>query len=439
MRTEPAAPAQEAMAVTTEETTRTVPTPTTVGGPGSPGFIADPYGYYAALQRQGPTHFVPDRGLWWLVSHAAVSMALHDKRFAKRPLALADRMGTSGGPDGGAAEPRTVEGALGLPQLPPSMLFLDPPEHTRLRSLVNQAFTPRMVERLRPRIAAIAQELLDAMAGQDAVDLVAAYAFPLPAIVIAELLGVPAEDRTQFRAWSDDIALSLDSTQPNEVRSRGETAARALAVYFAGLLAERRGAPREDLLSSLLAVEEAGDRLGPADLLSMCILLLVAGHETTKNLIANGVLSLLRHPDQLAALRADPTLYPTAVEELLRFESPVQRTARITHSDVQIGQAVIPAGSLVLTVIGAANRDPAVFPEPDRLDITRQDNPHLAFGRGIHFCLGAPLARLEGHVALEALLRRFPRLELPDTGAPDWTANTVIRGLRTLTVSTGAT
>jgi pimeloyl-[acyl-carrier protein] synthase len=414
------------------------PAPPLDGGPGSPAFVADPYAFYTALRARAPVYAEGDQGVFWLLTHAAVSMALQDRRFGKRPPAGAERplrrsLATEASSDQPVA--RTVEEALGLPQLPPSMLFLDPPEHTRLRSLVNLAFTPRMVERLRPRVAAIAQELLGAMEGGEVVDLVSAYAFPLPAIVIAELLGVPSADRSQFRAWSEDIALSLDGTQPEEVRRRGETAARSLATYFAGLLAERRRAPREDLLTALLAAEEQGDRLGPADLLSMCILLLVAGHETTKNLIANGVLTLLRHPDQLARLRADPSLYATAVEELLRFESPVQRTARITHADVDVDGVRIPRGALVLTVIGSANRDPEVFADPDHLDLGRAENPHLAFGRGIHFCLGAPLARLEGQVALQALLDRFPRLALAEDTVPEWSTNTVIRGLRTLPVA----
>lgn len=415
----------------------TAPTHSVYGdrGPGAPGFVADPYTLYADLRRGGPLHEMADGGVWWAISHAGVSHVLSDRHFAKRLAGhnpLLTQMRAAGLAD---ATPQDVA-AADRPLLLRSMLLSDPPDHTRLRGLVNQAFVPRVVDDLEPRIRAIAADLLAAAADRAETDLVADYAFPLPATVIAELLGVPAADHARFQTWSEAIALSLDATQPADVHARGTQATMALGAYFVQLIAARRQTPRDDLLTALLAAEEAGDRLDAAELISMCVLLLVAGHETTKNLIANGVLTLLRHPDQLALLRRRPELVPQAVEELLRYESPVQRTARVAAADVDVEGRRLPAGSVVVAVLGAANRDPAVFADPDRLDVTRVANPHLAFGRGIHFCLGAPLARLEGRVALETLLRRHPAIELSRPSA-DWSANSLIRGLRTLHVSLG--
>lgn len=435
------------------------------GGPGTTQFLADPYAFYAGLRGRGALHFFPDRGVWWAISHAGTVQVLTDRRFVKhrdagelpegRPGAVAIAAGTAdsapklaagtegvgpGLPAGTQPEGRPDGPTLairGLGALPDSMLFLDPPDHTRLRALVNKAFTPTVVERLEPRIRALTNALLDDMAAGPDADLVADFAFPLPAAVIAELMGVPLSDRAQFREWSEAIALSLDVTQPAAVHERGGAATRELATYFADLLRERRRSPRPDLLSGLLAVEEQGDRLQAGELLAMCILLLVAGHETTKNLIANGTWTLLHHREATAALSACPERFPSAVEELLRFESPVQRTARVTSAEVTIAGITLPPGAFVVAVLGAANRDPAVFTDPERLDLLRSENPHVAFGRGIHFCLGAPLARLEGRVALETLWARFPQLEARSP-TPDWSDNTLIRGLRSLPVRTGA-
>ncbi len=378
----------------------------------------DPYPYYAQLRARGPVHFFPDRGVYWVVSHRGAMQVLGDRSFGKRI--------------GGQAVSDPGMG-FDLNALPPSMLFLDPPDHTRLRSLVNKAFTPAVVEALAPRIRALANALVDEIAGNRETDLVSSFAFPLPAVVIAELMGIPAEDRVQFRAWSEAIALGLDVAQPEAVYAEAEKSTRELAQYFVTLLMKRRQAPKDDLLTRLLAVEEEGDRLGPGELLSMCILLLVAGHETTKNLIANSMLTLLTHPEERAMLGGRSDLLGTAVEELLRYESPVQRTMRVAQQDLELEGVPLPAGSRVVVAIGAANRDPAVFSDPDRLDLSRKENPHLAFGRGIHFCLGAPLARLEGRIALDVLLRRLPMMRLRNE-TPDWSDNTLIRGLRSLPV-----
>jgi cytochrome P450 len=263
------------------------------------------------------------------------------------------------------------------------------------------------------------------------------FAYPLPVIVICEMLGVPVEDHERFKGWGLDIARGLDAILlpvDSEVAQRSMASRRALAEYFRGLIAERRASPRGDLLSALIAAEEAGDKLSEEELLATCILLLVAGHETTVNLIGNGTLALLRHPAELRRLRERPEIIGSAVEELLRYDGPVQRTARIPSADVTIGGRKITKGELVLPFIGAADRDPAQFADPDRLDLTRADNRHLAFGWGIHFCLGAPLARVEGQIAISALVQRLPKLAL-GTEKPEYRQSLTLRGLKALPVS----
>jgi cytochrome P450 len=301
---------------------------------------------------------------------------------------------------------------------------------------VSHAFTPRVVEGLRPRIQAIVDELLEAVGNVGTMEVVDDLAYPLPVRVICEMLGVPPSDHLRIKQWSSDVARALDmigAPGDPDVLARGQAGHHALAEYFMALLPERRAHPRDDLLSLLIAAEEQGDKLTEGELLVTCLLLFIAGHETTVNLIGNGLLALLRNPDQLQRLRMNPALLPTAVEELLRYDSPVQRTARIPNTDVEVGGRSIPRGTLVVAAIGAANRDPAHFPDPDRLDIGRADNRHIAFGFGIHYCLGAPLARLEGQIALGTLLRRFPSLALASQVA-DWRESSTLRGLRTLPV-----
>jgi cytochrome P450 len=268
-------------------------------------------------------------------------------------------------------------------------------------------------------------------------DLIEEFAYPIPVIVICEMLGVPVEDHERFKGWSLDIARGLDSVllpPDSDVPRRSLASRNALADYFRELIAARRRAPRSDMLSELIAAEEAGDKLSESELLATCILLLIAGHETTVNLIGNGTLALLRHPDQLRRLRDDPRLIGTAVEELLRFDGPVQRTARIPSEDVLIGGRVIAKGEMVMPFIGAADRDPAQFPDPDRLDLGRTDNRHIAFGWGIHFCLGAPLARVEGQIAINALVQRLPKLALA-TPTPEFRQSLTLRGLKSLPVT----
>ncbi|PYO21045.1 MAG: cytochrome P450 [Candidatus Rokuibacteriota bacterium] len=387
--------------------------------PMDPEFVADPYPMYHRLRTDDPVH-LSALGFWVLTRYDDVVAALRDPRLAKEAIAsfVAARFG--------APVP-----AMGL-----SMLDRDPPDHTRLRGLVSKAFTPRVVEGLRPRIQQIVDGLLDGVTARGSMDLIEEFAYPIPVIVICEMLGVPVEDHERFKGWSLDIARGLDLIwlgPESEVGRRSVAARQSLAEYFRGLIAQRRAAPRGDLLSGLIAAEEAGDKLNEVELLATCILLLIAGHETTVNLIGNGTLALLRHRDQLQRLQRDPGLTASAIEELLRFDGPVQRTARIPSEDIVIGGRTIAKGEMVMPFIGAADRDPVQFPDPDRLDIGRADNRHIAFGWGIHFCLGAPLARIEGQIAISTLVRRMPKLELA-TAQPEYRQSLTLRGLKALPV-----
>jgi pimeloyl-[acyl-carrier protein] synthase len=380
-------------------------------------FRDNPYPLYRYLLASAPVQWSDVLGAWTLARYADVVSVLTDPRFS------ADR---------------TKRGMKSPPeeyQLAKSMLVTDPPDHTRLRALVQKAFTPRMIDQLRPRIIAVVGELLDRIAEREGpVDLIAELAYPLPVVVIAELLGVPAEDRVTFQEWSALLAASLDPLVSSEFMDRVVQARDALHAYLRGVIAERRRQPRSDLISALVAVEERGEVLSEPELVVMCTLLLIAGHETTVNLIGNGTLALLRHPQAMAQLHGDPALISTAVEELLRFDSPVQMTGRIASEPVEIGGHQIEPGAWVLPLIGAANHDPAQFPSPDELDITRTPNAHVGFGRGIHFCLGAPLARLEGQIAIGGLVRRFPRLAL--ASEPVRRDQITLRGLKSLPVVT---
>ena len=386
-----------------------------------PEFNADPYPFYHRLREADPVHQSP-LGFWVLTRYDDCVMVLRDPRFG--------RAGFEGLLE--SVYGNTVEQG----RLPTSMLFRDPPDHTRLRGLVSRAFTPRVVEGLRPRIQQIVDGLLDRVQGAGRMEVISDLAYPLPVTVISEMLGVPEGDRERIKQWSADIARSLDAiglpTDP-EIVDRGRTGRHAIGDYFRSLIPERKKRPRGDLLSLLIEAEEQGDKLSEGELLATCVLLYIAGHETTVK-IGNGLLALLRHPKELERLRDAPSLIQSAVEELLRYDGPVQRTARITNADVELAEHKIPKGSMVVPVIGAANRDPAHFPDPDRLDVSRPDNRHIAFGFGIHFCLGAPLARLEGQITLGTLLHRLPRLAL-STERPEWRESQVLRGLKALPVS----
>jgi len=386
-----------------------------------PEFHADPYPFYHRMRETDPVHLSP-LGLWVLTRYEDCVTSLRDPRFGRDGFEaiLSAQYGE--------------ESETG--RLPRSMLFRDPPDHTRLRALVNRAFTPRVIEGMRGQIQAVVDRLLDRVERHGHMDVIADLAYPLPVTVICDMLGVPEGDHEQMKDWSSDIIRSLDAIgipSDDSVVERGRVGRRGIAEYFRALLPERRRHPRADLLSSLIAVEEQGDRLTEGELLATCVLLFIAGHETTVNLIGNGLLALLRHPGELVRLRAEPGLIGSAVEELLRFDSPVQRTARITNAEVVVGGKTLPPGAFVVTAIGAANRDPRHFPDPDRLDIGRTENRHIAFGFGIHFCLGAPLARVEGQLALGALMRRMPKLRL--TGSDlEWRESSTLRGLKAFPV-----
>jgi len=389
--------------------------------PMDPEFLADPYPTYHRLRDEDPVHHSP-LDFWVLTRYEDVAAVLRDPRFIKEPLVsmVAARFGV------------TVPPGVGL-----SMLDRDPPDHTRLRSLVSKAFTPRVVEGLRPRIQKIVDDLITRAEAVGRMDLIEEFAYPIPVNVICEMLGVPIEDHERFKGWSLDIARGLDSVwlpPESEIPKRSGAARHAIGDYMRGLIAERRASPRGDLLSALIAAEEAGDKLSEDELIATCILLLIAGHETTVNLIGNGTLALLRHPEELRRLRETPRLITSAVEELLRYDGPVQRTARITSTEVTIGGRTIGKGEMVMPFIGAADRDPSQFSDPDRLDLGRTDNRHIAFGWGIHFCLGAPLARVEGQIAIDTLVRRLPRLTLVDD-EPEHRQSLTLRGLKALPVT----
>jgi len=313
------------------------------------------------------------------------------------------------------------------------MLLKNPPDHTRLRKLVTKAFTPRVVENMRAHIQDIVHGLLDTVHAKRRFDIIQDVAFPLPVIVIAELIGVPPQDREYFKDWTAALARSLDPIITPEITQAADKATEDLIAYFTTLVAERRDSPQNDLLSGLIAAEEEGDKLDEDELLATAILLFAAGHETTMNLIGNGMLALFRNPDQMAKLKADPSLIKTAVEEFLRYDGSVQITARVALEDIEVGGKTIRKNQQALLLLGAANRDPAHFSDPDRLDITRQENPHLTFGHGIHHCLGAPLARVETQIAINSMLRRMPDIQ-PATDQLEWRDMLTLRGLKALPV-----
>jgi pimeloyl-[acyl-carrier protein] synthase len=385
----------------------------------------DPYPLYHQLRAADPVHRSP-LGFWVLTRHADVLAVLRDARMSRDPR-RSERMEL-------LRSSAEVDELLSSEEAAPSMLFVDPPDHTRLRALVTKAFTPGAVERLRPRIEAIVAELLDRVNNAGEMDVVDDLAYPLPVTVICELFGVPEPDRDRFRAWSRELVRLLDPLVPADSLERALRARQALRDYLRELITERRAHPTGDLLTALIAAEDQGRQLSEPELVSMCVLLLVAGHETTVNLIANGTLALLRNPEARVGLRAGAELPGSAVEELLRYDSPVQFTSRHALADLEIGGRRVRAGETVIAVLGAANRDPAQFPDPDRLDLARAPNRHIAFGGGIHFCLGAPLARVEGRIAIGALLARLPGLELGPR--PPVRRDTVtLRGLASLPVT----
>ena len=393
----------------------------------SPEFKANPYPFFARLRETAPVCRVtlPGRQTAWLITrYDDVAAALKDGRFAKDPNNALT-------PDQAARQPWIPKMFRPLTR---NMLDLDPPDHTRLRGLVHKAFTPRLVERMRERVEALTEELLDAAVRRGRVDLIRDYALPVPTTIIAEMLGVPAGDRDRFHRWSKVIVAS-DPSGPGMLKA--VPSAVFFLRYIRRLIRARRAEPRDDLVSALTQAEEAGDQLDEDELLAMIFLLLIAGHETTVNLIGNGSLALMRHPAQMEKLRAGPSGIKAAVEELLRYESPLATaTERFAREDIAITGVTIPRGEMVYAVLASANRDSGQFPDPDTLDLAREPNRHLAFGLGIHYCLGAPLARLEGEIAIAALLRRAPGLRLSVAEETlRWRRGLVLRGLAALPVA----
>jgi cytochrome P450 len=393
--------------------------------PFEPGFFDDPYAQYGRLRELRPVHQSP-LGPWTLTRYEDVSRLLRDPSLSVEDANATDDRRAGLFPDD---DDRQRRGSLAI-------LNLDPPDHTRIRRLVSKAFTPRRVEQLVPRVEQLVGGMLDAVQPAGAMDVIADLAFPLPFAVISEMLGMPDADREQLRAWSHTLVKTLEPLlTPDEVPEL-LAASDAMAEHVTAAIDWKRGAPADDLLSAMIAAEEEGDRLSTEELIAQVILLFLAGHETTVNLIGNGTLALLRHPDQLALLRDDPELIGNAVEELLRYDSPVQFSRRVTLQPMEIDGQHIEPGSFVFTMLGAANHDPAHFgADADELDLRRRDAPHhLSFGGGIHHCLGAVLARTEARAAIGALVQRFPNLELVDD-TPAWNGRLVLRGLDRLPVT----
>jgi pimeloyl-[acyl-carrier protein] synthase len=388
------------------------------------GKLADPYPLYHRLRSEDPVHWSERFSSWLVTRYSDVSLVLRDPRLS------ANRTGVFMG----QLPPAIASGLEPLHQhLQTWLSNSDPPRHTRLRSLVSKAFTPKLVEGMRGQIQGIVDTLLESVQSKNQMDIILDLAYPLPAAVISDMLGVPVKDREQFKQWAEDImaftgggALALPRIAAKAQKSLFE-----MYDFFGKLMRERRSQPQADLISVLTSVEEQGDVLGEEDLIGLCDQLLTAGHDTTRNLIGNGMLALLHNTDQLDKLRSDPSLILSAVEELLRFDSPLQRQTRVAKEDFELDGKQISKGQPVLAMLGAANRDPSQFSDPDSLDICRRNNGHLAFGSGIHYCLGAPLSRLEGHIAINTIVRRFPSIRLADC-ALEWRENMSVRGLKSL-------
>jgi cytochrome P450 len=390
-----------------------------------PSFLADPYPVFSRMREVAAVWQAP-MNRWFLTGYKDTDVLLRDRRFGRGyddPDALMRRFGPTA-----LDEPAVVE-------LSHMMLMRDPPDHTRLRGLVSKAFTARRIEALRGQIQDLTDRLLDKVMPERRMDAIRDLAFPLPVLVICELLGIPQADRANFVTRSGSGGALLNPTPPTRAELDAANAGSLRsALYFDALFEQRRKAPQDDLISQLVQAEEAGDRLSTAELRANVNLLFAAGHETTVNLIGNGILALLRHPEQWAMLRDDPSLIPNAIEEILRYESPVQSVGRIVTEPVELGGAALPVNDIVVSLVGAANRDPAVFDAPDRFDITRKDLKPLSFGGGIHFCLGAQLARIEAAVVFASLVRRIPSLRLTQPVVPHWRSSFTLRGLTELQV-----
>ncbi|MFI8188680.1 cytochrome P450 [Streptomyces sp. NPDC085946] len=396
--------------------------------PWDPAFLADPYPAYAELRARGRVHWFEPTRQWLVPHHADVSALLRDRRLGRtyQHRFTHEEFGRTAPPP--EHEPFHTLNDHG-------MLDLEPPDHTRIRRLVSKAFTPRTVERLKPYVRELADDLVSRLVAAGGGDLLTDVAEPLPVAVIAEMLGVPEADRAPLRPWSADICGMYELNPSRETAQKAVRASVEFSEYLRGLIAERRKEPGDDLVSGLIAAHDEDDRLTEQEMISTCVLLLNAGHEATVNATVNGWWALFRNPGQLAALRADHALVPAAVEELMRYDTPLQLFERWVLDDIEIDGTVIPRGSEVALLFGSANHDPAVFTGPERLDLTRGDNPHISFSAGIHYCIGAPLARIELAASMTALLEKAPSLSL--AAEPRRKPNFVIRGLEGLRVTTG--
>lgn len=397
---------------------------------GSDAYFDNPYPVYDRLRSEAPVFWSETWKAWIVTGYdAVVQMTRDTQRFSNQGRVT-----------------------LFLNQLSPSeqeqvpylrahyenagLVHSDPPDHTRLRRLVNKAFTPRIIEGMRSEVVRVVNELLDQQQGKREMDLIRDFAFPLPAIIIAGMLGVPQEDRDQFKDWSDKIQHFLGTGRARLDKAlEAQESWRFMNSYFEGLVAERRKSPRQDIVSGLISARDEKDALTEKEMVGTSGAMLIAGHETTTNLISNAILALIERPDVKEELLANPSLFPAATEEFLRFESPFQSAPRTCRQDTEIGGQTIKKGQLVHLMLGAANRDPARFKDPHQLDIHRQDMKHLAFGNGVHLCLGAALARLEGPIAIETVLRRFPNIRLADGEKPQWKRSMVQRGMARLRVA----
>jgi cytochrome P450 len=396
---------------------------------GHPRFVTDPYPLYRWLQKHAPVRRDPIAPVWVVTRHADVSAMLKDPRFNKDPFAD-NRL------------PAVVREQLGIPDQQVrtadvetlSMLFLDPPQHTRVRAVFSRAFTPKMIASLRPRIQQITDKRLEKVIGTGRMDVIEAIAYPLPVVVIAELLGFPPEDYPLYKKWSDHFAAALGINPTVEQQDLAAQSRVELHAYFDRLVVQLEKKPGDNLLTALLELEREAGGLNREEIFINSALLLAAGHETTTNLIGNGIYHLLKNPRQFAMLRDDPSLIESAVEELLRFDSPVQWVSRVVREDMELGGVQLKPGAILLGCLGAANRDPLVFADPDRLDLRRSDNKHLSFGSGVHFCLGAALARMEAQIAIGTILQKLPALRLVQRKIR-WKKGLIFRAIERLDVA----
>ncbi|MFF8938417.1 cytochrome P450 [Streptomyces paradoxus] len=396
--------------------------------PWGPAFLTDPYPVYAELRARGRVHWFEPTNQWLVPHHADVSALLRDRRLGRtyQHRFTHEEFGRTAPPP--EHEPFHTLNDHG-------MLDLEPPDHTRIRRLVSKAFTPRTVERLKPYVRGLADELVSGLVAAGGGDLLTDVAEPLPVAVIAEMLGIPESDRAPLRPWSADICGMYELKPSEDTAAKAVRASVEFSDYLRELIAARRKEPGEDLISGLIAAHDEGDRLTEQEMISTCVLLLNAGHEATVNATVNGWYALFRNPDQLETLRADHRLIPSAIEELMRYDTPLQLFERWVLDEIEIDGTTIPRGAEIAMLFGSANHDPAVFRNPSALDLTRADNPHISFSAGIHYCIGAPLARIELAASMGALVERAPTLRL--AAEPERKPNFVIRGLEGLSVEVG--